>query len=60
MLQPFLDINLNYILAQHRLNVEYYLDSRQEPRMWSFGKQIFTLKLSVSKGAHDVARENLQ
>jgi len=39
MLQPLLEMKLDYVLAQHRMNTEYYLDSRQEPRLWSFGEQ---------------------
>ncbi len=38
MLAPFLDMDLDYILVQERLNVQYYEDKKVSPRSWSFGR----------------------
>jgi len=37
MFAPFLDMDLDYILVQERLNVQYYEEKRVSPRLWSFG-----------------------
>lgn len=36
-LEGLLDFNKEFILRQDRMNREYYVDTRQEIRPWSFG-----------------------
>jgi len=50
MLAPFLDMDLDYILVQERLNVQYYEDKKVSPRSWSFGRH----------GMYDLEAELLQ
>jgi len=37
-LEPFLDMNLDYVLQQDRENVRYYEQKRKRVRPWSFGE----------------------
>jgi hypothetical protein len=36
-LDPFIDFNKEYLMRQDRKNREFYVDTRQELRPWSFG-----------------------
>jgi len=61
MLQPLLEMKLDYVLAQHRMNTEYYLDSHQEPRLWSFGEQEpYTAGRSNKLLTKAITRQNIQ
>ncbi len=36
-LEPFIDFDQEFVRQQFNLNQEYYEQSGQEPRQWSFG-----------------------
>jgi hypothetical protein len=42
MLQPFVDMDLRYVLSQDRENIEYYKEKRARVRPWSFGSLFIT------------------
>src|SRR4051812_13739851 len=54
-LDPFLDLDTDYILEQDDENEEYYHDRRQRDRPWSFGR-IYNSLIGVYALGGGVAR----
>ena len=55
MLDPLLELNLNYIITEEKENAEYYNKKGNSPRPWSFGK-IYQSDTGAFKAAGKVSR----
>lgn len=55
-LEPFLDMNTNYLLNQDDDNYDYYLDVEglKDPRPWSFGKIVNSMKGLYALGGRSI------